>query len=116
MLTSRERFGPECTGTTGRIENSQVGVFLAHATPRGRALLDRRLYLPERTRLADPRRCHAAGVPEQVTFATKPASAAEMIADVLDTGLTTQWVSGDEVYGHNTAGSATSWRSRAMGG
>ncbi|MBB6344326.1 SRSO17 transposase [Nonomuraea muscovyensis] len=42
------------TGTAGRIENSQIGVFLAYATPAGRALLDRRLYLPEHTWLADP--------------------------------------------------------------
>lgn len=89
------------TGTAGRIENSQVGVFLAYATARGRALLDRRLYLPEHSWLADPARCRAAGVPEQATFATKPALAAEMIADALDAGLSARWVSGDEVYGQD---------------
>ena len=89
------------TGTAGRIENSQVGVFLAYATPRGRALLDRRLYLPEHSWLADRDRCASAGVPEQATFATKPALAAEMIVDALDAGLSARWVSGDEVYGQD---------------
>ncbi|GAA3352777.1 hypothetical protein GCM10017744_003210 [Streptomyces antimycoticus] len=60
------------TGTAGRIENSQVGVFLAYATERGRALIDRRLYLPERSWCSDPERRHAAGVPEDLPFATKP--------------------------------------------
>jgi SRSO17 transposase len=58
------------TGTAGRIENSQVGVFPAYTTPRGRALLDRRLYLPEHSWPADPGRCAKAGVSEQATFAT----------------------------------------------
>lgn len=52
------------TGTAGRVENSQVGVFLAYATPRGRALIDRRLYLPQHSWLADTDRCRAAGVPD----------------------------------------------------
>lgn len=89
------------TGTAGRIENSQVGVFLAYATPRGRALLDRRLYLPEHPWLADPDRCRWAGVPDEATFATKPTLAAAMIAAALEAGLSTRWVSGDEVYGQD---------------
>jgi SRSO17 transposase len=89
------------TGTAGRIENSQVGVFLAYATTRGRALLDRRLYLPEHSWMADPERCLAAGVPDDAAFATKPALAAAMIAAALDAGLSAQWVSGDEVYGQD---------------
>jgi SRSO17 transposase len=63
------------TGTAGRIENSQVGVFLAYAAPRGRALIDRRLYLPEHTWCADIDRRSEAGVPAETTFATKPALA-----------------------------------------
>lgn len=51
------------TGTAGRIENSQVGVFLAYATERGRALIDRRLYLPEHSWCSDPERRDAAGIP-----------------------------------------------------
>ncbi|MFD8533125.1 IS701 family transposase [Streptosporangium canum] len=89
------------TGTAGRIENSQVGVFLAYATGRGRALVDRRLYLPEHTWLADPGRCRAAGVPGDAAFATKPALAAAMITAALEAGVPARWVSGDEVYGQD---------------
>ncbi|WP_433425931.1 IS701 family transposase [Microtetraspora malaysiensis] len=89
------------TGTAGRIENSQVGVFLAYATPRGRALIDRRLYLPEQSWLADQPRCRSAGVPGEIAFATKPALAAHMIAAALDAGIDAPWVTGDEVYGQD---------------
>nr|WP_089206797.1 IS701 family transposase [Streptosporangium subroseum] len=89
------------TGTAGKIENSQVGVFLAYATTRGRALIDRRLYLPQQSWLADPGRCRAAAVPGDVTFATKPALAAQMIAAALESGVGARWVSGDEVYGQD---------------
>jgi SRSO17 transposase len=87
------------TGTAGRIENSQVGVFLAYASPVGRALIDRRLYLPEATWCTQPERRAAAGVPDEVTFATKPALARQMIAAALDAGVPAGWVTGDEVYG-----------------
>src|SRR3954453_17516380 len=59
------------TGTAGRIENAQVGVFLAYASRYGTAFLDRALYLPEEW-TGDPGRCEAAGVPEGTAFATKP--------------------------------------------
>ncbi len=64
------------TGTPGRIENAQVGVFLALATSRGRALIDRRLYLPDSWCTNSERRS-AAGIPDDVQFATKPRLAAE---------------------------------------
>ncbi len=89
------------TGTAGRIENSQVGVFLAYATRRGRALIDRRLYLPEHFWCADPERRRAAGIPDEVDFATKPRLAGEMIAAALDGGITASWVTGDEAYGQD---------------
>ncbi|MFB6551254.1 IS701 family transposase [Streptomyces sp. NPDC056405] len=89
------------TGTAGRIENAQVGVFLALATERGRALIDRRLYLPEHSWSDDPERRTAAGIPETVQFATKPRLASEMIAAALDAGITASWVTGDEVYGQD---------------
>ncbi|MEV7864495.1 IS701 family transposase [Streptomyces hirsutus] len=89
------------TGTAGRIENSQVGVFLALATSRGRALIDRRLYLPEHSWCSDPERRHAAGIPEDIQFATKPQLAGEMIAAALDAGITASWVTGDEAYGQD---------------
>ncbi|WP_434095397.1 IS701 family transposase [Streptomyces lanatus] len=68
------------TGTAGRIENSQVGVFLAYATSRGRTLIDRRLYLREHSWCTDPERRQAAGIPDEIEFATKPRLAWEMIS------------------------------------
>lgn len=89
------------TGTAGRIENSQVGVFLAYAGSRGRALIDRRLYLPESSRPDDLERRNAAGIPPTVQFATKPRLAAEMVTAALDAGITAPWVTGDEAYGQD---------------
>nr|WP_107409043.1 IS701 family transposase [Streptomyces misionensis] len=89
------------TGTAGRIENAQVGVFLALATSRGRALIDRRLYLPEHSWSNDPERRHAAGIPETVRFATKPRLAGEMIEAALDARIGASWVTGDEAYGQD---------------
>ncbi|MEU7855542.1 IS701 family transposase [Nonomuraea sp. NPDC049141] len=89
------------SGTAGRIENCQIGVFLAYATPRGRALLDRRLYLPEHTWLADPGRCQGAGVPDETGFATKPALATAMLLAALEAGVQAAWATGDEVYGQD---------------
>src|SRR6201996_1581107 len=60
------------TGTAGRVENCQVGVFAAYVTPDGgRALIDRELYLPEKW-TADRDRCRAAGIGDEAEFATKP--------------------------------------------
>ncbi|WP_405443306.1 IS701 family transposase [Streptomyces avidinii] len=86
------------TGTAGRIENSQVAVYLVYASAAGHAAIDRRLYIP-RSWTQDPDRCRAAGVPDDLTFATKPALATEMIARALDAGVPAAWVTGDEVYG-----------------
>ena len=86
------------TGTAGRIENSQVAVFLAYAAPRGHALIDRALYLPK-SWVEDPERCAAAGVPAGVGFATKPALATTMITAAVTAGVPASWVAGDEVYG-----------------
>jgi len=91
------------TGTAGRIENAQVGVFLSYASPRGRALVDRRLYVPRNSWCADRKRCDAAGLPTEVGFATKPELAAEMIDAALDAVVPASWASADEVYGANTA-------------
>lgn len=86
------------TGTAGRIENAQVAVFLTYAARRGHALIDRALYLP-RSWVDDPDRCAAAGVPDGVGFATKPALAAAMITRAVTAGAPAGWVAGDEVYG-----------------
>lgn len=90
------------TGTAGRIENAQVAVYLAYATDRGHALIDRALYLPQ-SWTEDTARRAAAGVPEEVEFATKPALAREMIVRALDAGTHACWVAGDEVYGADPA-------------
>ena len=88
------------TGTAGRIENSQVGVFLCYASSRGAAFVDRELYLPEEW-AADRERCCSASVPAETPFATKPELAQKMIARALATGTACAWVAGDEVYGNN---------------
>ncbi|WP_078911421.1 IS701 family transposase [Streptomyces sp. NRRL WC-3742] len=86
------------TGTAGRIENSQVAVYLVYSVPAGHAAIDRRLYIP-RSWTQDPDRCRTAGIPDSLKFATKPALATEMIAQALDAGVQAAWVTGDEVYG-----------------
>lgn len=86
------------TGTAGRIENSQVAVYLTYATAAGHAFIDRALYLPK-SWTADRDRCAAAGISENVQFATKPALATTMITRALDAGVDARWVTGDEVYG-----------------
>jgi SRSO17 transposase len=73
------------TGTAGRIENAQVAVYLVYAAPAGAAFIDRALYLP-RSWTSDPDRCAAAGIPEHVQFATKPALAGVMIEQAVDAG------------------------------
>jgi SRSO17 transposase len=102
------------TGTAGRVENAQVGVFLSYASPHGRALIDRRLYLPATTWCADTERCAEAGVPDDIEFATKPAQAAEMVYAALDADVPAGWVTADEVYGANTA-FRTGLRERGVG-
>ena len=95
------------SGTAGRIENCQVGVFLAYATGAGapavgRTFLDRELYLPKAW-TDDPARCVEAGDPVDenggVEFATKPQLAMRMLARALDAGVPASWVTADEVYG-----------------
>jgi SRSO17 transposase len=86
------------SGTAGRVENAQIGVFLAYASGKGHALIDRELYLPKEW-CGDTERQAAATIPEAVTFATKPALASRMIGRALDAGLPCAWVLGDEVYG-----------------
>ena len=86
------------TGTAGRVENAQVAVYLTYAGRAGHAMIDRELYLPK-SWTTDPARCAAAGVPEEVEFATKPALARAMITRALDAGVPVQWVAADEVYG-----------------
>ena len=87
------------SGTAGRIENSQVAVYLTYAAPRGHALIDRALYLP-RSWAEDHTRCANAGIPDdQQGFATKPTLAAELIDRTVAAQVPAAWVAGDEVYG-----------------
>jgi len=86
------------SGTAGRIENCQVGVFLALAGSRGRALVDRELYLPQ-SWCDDRARCEEAGVPADIAFATKPRLAMKMLGRAFDAGMEPQYVLADEVYG-----------------
>nr|WP_184793113.1 IS701 family transposase [Phytomonospora endophytica] len=89
------------SGTAGRVENCQLGVFTAYASVRGRALIDRELYLPK-SWTSDRDRCRAAGVPEGVEFATKQVLAQRMLARALDAGVPAAWVAADEAYGQDS--------------
>ena len=88
------------SGTAGRIENCQVGVFLSYASAKGACLLDRELYLPK-SWTQDRERCREAWVPAEVGFATKPELAARMLWRTLEAGVKVSWVTGDTVYGSN---------------
>lgn len=86
------------SGTAGKIENCQIGVFLSYTSPRGHVLLDRRLYLPE-SWSSDPARRQGAHVPEDVAFQTKPQLAMQMLHGAWQRGVPMAWVTGDEIYG-----------------
>ena len=86
------------SGTAGRIENCQVGVFLAYVGVKGRTLLDRELYLPQ-VWARDWERRREAGVPDSVGFRTKPQLARLMLGRTLESGVPFAWFTGDEVYG-----------------
>ena len=88
------------TGTAGRIENAQVGVFLTYSTTRGRTFLDRELYLPKGW-TEDRARCDRAGIPAGRGFRTKPELAIDMLRRALDGGVPASWVTGDAVYGQH---------------
>jgi SRSO17 transposase len=88
------------SGTAGRIENCQIGVFLTYASPQGHVLLDRDLYVPKEW-TNDKSRCERAGIPAARTFATKPQLAQQMLKRAFDAGVPAAWVTGDSVYGEN---------------
>jgi SRSO17 transposase len=90
------------SGTAGRIENCQLGVFLTYVSPRGRALVDRELYLPK-SWTDDRQRCAQAGIGDDVGFATKPALARRMLERLLaERGRqAVPWFTADEAYGDN---------------
>ena len=88
------------TGTAGRVENAQVGVFLTYTTAKGSTFVDRALYL-SRSWTEDRERCDTAGVPSDVKFATKPELARQMLARALDSDVPAKWVTSDCVYGEH---------------
>jgi SRSO17 transposase len=90
------------SGTLGRIDNCQIATFLGYVTPdRDRVLVDRRLYLPKESWMADPARCASAGVPPEVAFATRPAQVIEMIRAARAAGMPFAWFTADEEFGQN---------------
>jgi SRSO17 transposase len=89
------------SGTAGKVENCQVGVFLAYATLRGKAFIDRALYLPEEEWAFDQARREAAGVPAEVGFATKGKLAQRMLQRAFEAEVPAKWVTADEVYGND---------------
>jgi SRSO17 transposase len=86
------------TGTAGKTENCQIGVFVAYASRRGQAFIDRELYLPEEWAHDQQRRKRTA-VPERIGMRTKPELAREMLGRALDAGVKAAWVVADSVYG-----------------
>ena len=86
------------TGTSGKTDNCQIGVFLAYVGPAGHALIDRRLYLPE-SWTADRDRCRAAGIPDEVEFVTKPRIVIDMLQRAVDAKVPFAWFTADEAFG-----------------
>jgi len=86
------------SGTAGKVENCQVGVFLAYVSRHGHALIDRALYLPE-SWIEDRERCAQAGIPEEAIFETKPAQALGMLQRALAADVPVRWVTADSIYG-----------------
>jgi SRSO17 transposase len=90
------------SGTLGRVDNCQIGTFLAYVNTAGeRVLIDRELYIPEESWFGDPGRCAEAGIPEELTFATRPAQVATMIGRALQAGVPFAWFTADEEFGQN---------------
>jgi SRSO17 transposase len=88
------------TGTSGKVDNCQIGTFLAYATSSGRALIDRELYLPV-SWTKDRDRCRKAAIADEVEFATKPAQARMMLQRAVEAGVPFAWFTADEAYGQN---------------
>ena len=86
------------SGTAGRIENSQIGVFLAYTTNKGHALIDRRLFLPQSWNHDDGKRVEAH-IPDDKVHVSKPKLGLEMVVQALARGIRADWVLGDEIYG-----------------
>lgn len=89
-------------GTLGRIDNCQIGTFLAYVNTAGdRVLIDRELYIPEKSWFGDPDRCAEAGIPPELEFATRPAQVVAMIKRAVAAGVGFRWFTADEEFGQN---------------
>jgi SRSO17 transposase len=89
------------SGTLGRVDNCQIATFLAYVTSnRDRVLIDRRLYLPQ-SWTDDLDRCAEAGVPEDVTFRTRPQQVQDMVEAARAAGAPFAWFTADEEFGQN---------------
>ncbi len=86
------------SGPAGKIENYQIGVFLAYASAPGHPLLDHARYLPHEW-TDDRERCRRGGMPDERAFATQPGLAQQMLQRTCDAGLKLAWVTGDSIYG-----------------
>jgi SRSO17 transposase len=86
------------SGTAGKIENCQIGVFLTYTSIHGHTLIDRELYLPKEW-IDDRERCRRAGIPNERAFATKPALAQQMLQRNFKAGIKLAWITGDSIYG-----------------
>ena len=90
------------SGTLGRIDNCQIATFLALVNTAGdRVLIDRELYIPEKTWFGDRARCAEAAVPADLEFATRPAQVIAMITRCVQAGLEFRWFTADEEFGQN---------------
>jgi SRSO17 transposase len=90
------------SGTLGRIDNCQIGTFLAYANTSGdRVLIDRELYIPEKSWFGEPDRCAEAGIPENLAFKTRPQQVEAMVKRALDAGTPFAWFTADEEFGQN---------------
>ncbi|WP_256923722.1 IS701 family transposase [Streptomyces sp. 13-12-16] len=104
--TTSAGVGRQYTGTSGKIDDCQIGVFAAYATRSGRALVDRELYLPKAW-TSDRDRCRAAKIPDERGFAAKGELARNIVRRCLAAGLPATWVTADEAYGQD-------WRFRRL--
>jgi SRSO17 transposase len=92
------------SGTLGRVDNCQIGTFLAYVNSAGdRVLIDRELYIPQESWFGDRQRCAEAAVPPDLEFDTRPAQVIAMIERTRQAGVGFRWFTADEEFGQNPA-------------
>ena len=93
---------PQHAGCTGTVENCVTTVFSAYVTANGQAWVDFDVYMPQRWARDLPRR-RAAGIPDDLAFATKPQLAMNQLDRLVAAELPARWAAFDEVYGRSEA-------------